>query len=89
MLRNETIQSIFPVQALALQIWVDDTDLPRALEVLDQSNDLPHSTEDADYSEISKREINFLRSQQWRHRAGPWIWLFLILMIILLLLAGW
>ncbi len=89
MLRHETIQSIFPVQALAMQIWVEEADRLRALELLDQ-NDAPTETEEIpDYRDISTREINFLRSQQWRKRASPRIWIFLIVMIILLLLAGW
>lgn len=86
MLRNETIHSIMPIQALAIQLWVNEEDLERARIILDETaNESPEE----DFRDIDHPEIDYLRRQHERKRWSPWLWILILILILLLILFGW
>ncbi len=88
MLRNETIHSILPVQALAIQLWVNEEDLEIARQIL-HTEPTSDQVTDEDFREIDHKEIDYLRKQHQRKRWMPWIWALIGLLILLLLIFGW
>lgn len=86
MLRHETIHSILPIQALAIQLWVNEEDLERARTLLsDTSIDIVEE----DFRDIDHPEIDYLRRQQERKRWLPWLWVLILVLILMLVLFGW
>lgn len=88
MLRNETIHDILPVQALAIQLWINEEDEDLTMQILD-SETAPEEFNEEDFSEIDHPEIDYLRKQQRRKQWMPWLWVMIALLILLLLIFGW
>ncbi len=88
MLRNETIHGILPVQALAIQLWVNEVDLDLVRQIL-QAEPIMDSEMDEDFREIDHKEIDYLRKQHNRKQWTPWIWALIALLILMLLIFGW
>lgn len=88
MLRNETIHDILPVQAMAIQLWINDEDEELTRQILDTETRPLESTEE-DFSDIGHPEIEYLRKQQRRKQWMPWLWVMIALLILLLLIFGW
>lgn len=88
MLRNETIHDILPVQALAIQLWINEEDEDLTRQILD-SEAIQSEAPEEDFSEIGHPEIEYLRKQQRRKQWMPWLWVMIALLILLLLIFGW
>ncbi|MCF8239263.1 MAG: DUF2007 domain-containing protein [Saprospiraceae bacterium] len=88
MLRNETIHGILPVQALAIQLWVNEEDLDVARQIL-HTEPIGDQEMPEDFREIDHKEIDYLRKQHKRKGWMPWIWALIGLLILLLLIIGW
>ena len=87
MLRNETIHSVLPVDALAIQLWVHEEDEAKARALLSslERAEIPEE----DFRDIGHREIAFLKRQQARHQPAKWLWVLIALLALALFLVGW
>lgn len=86
-LRNENIHGVLPVDVLSVQLWVQEEDEARALEILAPSADAADREED--YRDIDEAGIAWLRKRQDTRKWLPWLWIGLAILILLLLIAGW
>ncbi len=89
MLRNETIYEILPVQALAIQLWINAEDEDETRRILDSVDSSPKEITEEDFREIDQSQIEYLRKQKCHRQRMPWLWIIIALLILLLLVFGW